>query len=255
MLKKKFLTTVLAASLLLSVLPAGASAADDGWEFTLSPYLWLVGIDGEVTLGRETFEPSVSFGDIWDNLDFALQGYFEASKGKFGLFLDPTYLNLSIDRTVAGVERELESTSWLVEFGGLYELWAGPMGEGREASFSLLGGGRYFSQDNEIKLGSGISLASDSESVVDPIIGARFTVDLHEKVPCLLRGDIGGFGVGSEAAWQIQALLGYRFTPSMTLWAGYRVLDIDVEEGDRDSRFFESKVTLSGPIVGFAFAF
>ena len=184
---------------------------------------------------------------------FGLQAYFEARKGKLGLFLDPTYMKLSSERTVGAVKTELDHKYWLIEFGALYEIWATEMGEGKRSSLDLFAGGRYNYLDSELSV-PGVFSVGDSSTTVDPIIGARFRADLHARVPLLLRGDVGGFGIGSEGAWQLLALLGYRVTPTITLWGGYRALDVDIEEGDRDARF-EVKTTTSGPIVGVAFQF
>jgi hypothetical protein len=156
---------------------------------------------------------------------------------------------------VGPAEAELEITNWLTEFGGLYEFARMPLGEGGERTLILdaFAGGRYNHLKNEIIVPN-IATVEDSSGTLDPFAGVRLNADLHRKVPLVLRGDIGGFGIGSEFAWQFLGILGYRFTPSMTLYGGYRVLDIDVEEGDRDDRL-EINTSLSGPIVGFAFGF
>jgi opacity protein-like surface antigen len=246
---KRILVTALAAALLCTATPGTAHAAEGEWEYTLVPYAWLAGIDGEVAVGRQTFEPSLSFGDIFENLDFGAMLHFQAKKGRLGLFIDPTYINLGSERTVGSVEAELDVTMWLVEFGALYELWADNAG----MSIDVLGGGRYLSLENEIEV-PGIAAVSDTKSGIDPLVGARFMADLTSSVPLLVRGDIGGFGVNTEFSWQLIALLGYRFSPTMTLWGGYRALDLDVEEGERDA-LFEAKVNLNGPILGLAFQF
>lgn len=50
-----------------------------------------------------------------------------------------------------------------------------------------------------------------SNSWVDPIIGARLSADLSTKVMVNLRGDIGGFGVGSDFTWNGSAFIGLSF--------------------------------------------
>ena len=44
-----------------------------------------------------------------------------------------------------------------------------------------------------------------SETWVDPIIVDRIKSNQAKKFVYQLRGDIGGFGIGSDFAWQIQA--------------------------------------------------
>jgi hypothetical protein len=59
-------------------------------------------------------------------------------------------------------------------------------------------------------------------------------------------GNLGGFGVGSDLAWNVQAFLGYRttlFGRETTFALGYRALSQDYDHND-----FEWDVTMHGPI-------
>ncbi|MDX2429596.1 MAG: hypothetical protein QNK35_01605, partial [Bacteroides sp.] len=68
------------------------------------------------------------------------------------------------------------------------------------------------------------------------------------------RGDVGGFGLGSDLTWQLQAYAGYRFTKVFQLTAGYRVLSTDYNNGgDSDKFFFNMKEF--GPVIRFGFNF
>lgn len=58
-----------------------------------------------------------------------------------------------------------------------------------------------------------------------------------------LRGDIGGFGAGSELAWYVNAFASRRLTDRLALTLGYRVWDFD-REGDEDILEFDA--TLAG---------
>jgi hypothetical protein len=49
-----------------------------------------------------------------------------------------------------------------------------------------------------------------NESWVEPLIGSRFTLDLADRWTLAAEANVGGFGVGSDFAWNAQALLGYR---------------------------------------------
>ena len=56
---------------------------------------------------------------------------------------------------------------------------------------------------------------------------------------------VGGFGVGSDLAYQILVGLLYPLSDSVQLGIGYRHLDLDYEDGD-----FAYDVATSGPIAG-----
>jgi opacity protein-like surface antigen len=98
--------------------------------------------------------------------------------------------------------------------------------------------------------------ARESQDWVDPIIGVRLTTGLTEKLSLRVRGDIGGFGIGSasDLVWNVVAVLGYQVSRRITLAAGYRILDVDYDKGS-GLRLFEYDVTTSGPVVGLAFRF
>jgi hypothetical protein len=74
----------------------------------------------------------------------------------------------------------------------------------------------------------------------------------------MLRGDFGGFGVGSEFSWS--ALAAYSFvvaaqdgvTYSGIL--GYRVLDVDYEQGSGRTKY-EYDVLQHGPVSGLTIGF
>lgn len=67
-----------------------------------------------------------------------------------------------------------------------------------------------------------------------------------------LRGDIGGFGVGSDLAWQVHGKAGYRFSELFGLDLAYRVISMDYEKGDPG---FVYDMRIFGPELGLVFHF
>jgi hypothetical protein len=105
-------------------------------------------------------------------------------------------------------------------------------------------------------IGGGTTARSKSltKTWVDPVIIARFRSNPAKKFIYQFRGDMGGFGVGSDFAWQIQAYAGYRFSKLFQLTGGYRVLSVDYNKGSSDNRFLYDMSTF-GPVVRFGFNF
>jgi hypothetical protein len=68
------------------------------------------------------------------------------------------------------------------------------------------------------------------------------------------RGDIGGFGVGSDFSWQIQANAGYRFSKLFQATIGYRVIGINYDKGEGMDRFVYD-VDTYGPVIHTGFNF
>jgi len=95
-----------------------------------------------------------------------------------------------------------------------------------------------------------------SSNWVDPLVGARMDLAFSEDLSLMLRGDIGGFGVGSgsDLAWQVVAGLDWQVNDHMTIGAGYRVVDVDYTDGSGADRTVID-LTFLGPYIGASFAF
>jgi hypothetical protein len=241
--------------------PSGKSK----WEFHVIPYFWLAGLDGDVAVKGIKSEVDFKFRDIWKNLDYGGEVHIEAWKGRWGVFLDPTYLKLSADGqginpTVGVIDADIDLKEWLIEFGGFYRFgrWTLGKDEGTVLSLDALGGGRYWYLKSKLNVNlplASFSLGVDkSKDWVDPFVGARLRADLTKNLSLVVRGDVGGFGVGSDFTWNTSAIFGYQFSKTISAWLGYRVLGVDYESGSGFSKF-KYDVIMHGPIVGLGFSF
>ena len=241
------------------------SSTQSSWEFHLIPYFWMAGLNGDTPFKGNDSKVDASFSDIWDNLDIGALVHFEAQKEKWGFFLDTNYLKLSADAyvndpNVGRVDASLKVKQWVIDFGGLYRFgrWSLGSTQDREMTLELLGGGRYWDLKTELDLNAPLAgLGANvkvSEDWIDPFIGLRLRADLTPKLSLSLRGDIGGFGVGSDFSWNASAIFGYSFSEMISLYFGYRTLGVDYEDGSGPDKFAYD-VTMSGPIVGLAFEF
>ena len=87
------LFTLLLAHLFLSPIGFGQTGTQDrsqdqdqdGWQFTVAPYLIFPWMDGKLAVRGREIDVDVSAGEIFDNLQFGAMGYLEAQKGKRGV--------------------------------------------------------------------------------------------------------------------------------------------------------------------------
>ncbi|MEE4282855.1 MAG: hypothetical protein V2I41_12995, partial [Pseudomonadales bacterium] len=93
-----------------------------------------------------------------------------------------------------------------------------------------------------------------SKSWVDPIVGMGYRGDLSDRLQLIATADIGGFGIASDLSWSATAMLRYHFSERFSMSGGYRILDIDYEEG-RGNRKFGYDVDTSGPAIALAWQF
>ena len=83
------------------------------------------------------------------------------------------------------------------------------------------------------------------------ILGLRFA-RAGERWSFHARADVGGFGLGSDFAWNASTEVGYRVATWARLFLGYRALDFDFADGSGSDRV-EYDVRLWGPLVGVSF--
>jgi hypothetical protein len=241
--------------------PQKASPAVSEWTFSVAPYLWAAGLEGDVGLfGREPVHLDMSFGDIFDNLRFGGMLGAEAHNGTWGLFGDLIYVKIdadaSITRTVGGVPATLaasvETSSLTATLMGEYRAIASDA-----ATLDLMAGARIWSVDNDIEAAlsaGGPPLAefsgSDGSVWVDPIIGVKGRYDITPSWFLTGWGMIGGFGAGSDLTWDALGAVGYQWNERLSLVAGYRALGVDYEDDG-----FVYDVVQHGPILGAVFRF
>ncbi|HEX2653078.1 MAG TPA: hypothetical protein VHN11_05450 [Xanthobacteraceae bacterium] len=63
----------------------------DGWRFSIAPYFWAAGINGDVGVRNVSTYFDVSFSDILQHLTFGGMLLSEARKDKLAFFLAPLY--------------------------------------------------------------------------------------------------------------------------------------------------------------------
>jgi hypothetical protein len=78
------------------------------------------------------------------------------------------------------------------------------------------------------------------------VVGARFRFKLNKGLFASVKGDAGGFGVGSELTYQIHAGIGKEFKKRYSMLFGYRYLFVDYRNGG-----FLYNVHMSGLQAGF----
>ncbi|MCK5255224.1 MAG: hypothetical protein KAQ81_04315 [Deltaproteobacteria bacterium] len=248
------------------------SSVSDQWKFTLIPYFWLPSADADATVAGVTQSVKLTFGDIIDNFDlFGLSGRFEAWKGKWGLILDLMYTDLDghfeNSDPIAKMnpllnELNVEIAQANVDFALSYHLCTLALREGYDSpalSINLIGGGRYVYLKQEVTPTIRSTLTpklGKSKDWVEPFIGAQVLLQLTEKLHCGVRGDFGGFGVGSASTktWNFAGAIGYRFSERYAIRLGYHIYDIDYSNGSGTDGFgLDGK--LDGPKLGIMYHF
>lgn len=74
--------------------------------------------------------------------------------------------------------------------------------------------------------------ASNDQWWVDPILGFRGQVNFTRWLYLHAQADVGGFGAGSQIAWNVMAGVGVNFTRNVFAEVGYRYMYVDYTNSD-----------------------
>jgi hypothetical protein len=220
------------------------------WHYDLEVYLWGCGLSGNVGPKDGTMQVQESFSGLASHLDMAFMAHFEASNGKWGIILDPYYVDLGDDATNgAGYPLHLDMKQFMTNLAGVYRLYQNP-----NTSFDLTFGIRYVELKTAITP-DGLPTQRQSIDWTDPIIGFKGDVKMSKVWSFGYRADVGGFGVGSRLTWSGIVHFDAAVSKSCSLSAGYIYYWVDYEKraGHDGQGAFIYDVAQAGPFLGVAF--
>lgn len=239
------LFTLTVALVILPMLSGVAAAAEsDEWQFRASVYAWLPSLEGETTFkGPDSPDGEVDIDKILDSIESAFMGGLAVEKGRWGLFSDYIYLDLSNTEknshsldfgpldipAEVGYKTTLGITGWVLNTAGTYAVV-----DNEWYSMKVLGGVRFLDLEEELEweLSSQIGNRPDNshsgnvkvkDNVLDAIIGVRGKVKFGQSnwsAPYYL--DVGT----GDTEYSVQSAIGinYAFT-SFDVGVSYRYLE------------------------------
>lgn len=233
--------------------PVAPVSASDDWEFKLSIYGPMVGLDGTTRVGGAILPVDIGFDDILEHLDGGVVLAGEARKGRWSLTGDFIWLKLStstLPTPTSYVGTAIEQTVASLSLG--YEIH-----EDDRWTVDFLVGGAYTGLDiaSDLTLAllppaSQSTLITGSEGWVDPFVGMRFRYRLGDQWRFFGRVDYGGWGVAADTYFQAMLGAGYQIDDSVGIFAAYRYLSVDYTNG-----LFAYDVDTEGPQLGLVFSF
>jgi hypothetical protein len=221
--------------------PAAGQVPSDKWDVTVAPYFMGAAMSGTTAVRGREVDVDVSASDIFSNLQFGAMGLVVARKGNWGFGADAIWMALGA--TVRNTNVDFNQGAFAVY--GLRRL-----GSAADVTFGM----RVNTLQGKLGFKTiGVDVSQD-KTWVDPLVGLTLRSPAEHRVRLRLYTEIGGFGAGSDLAWQTFPTVGIRLTDHLSLELGYRWLAMDYSTGEGNERFAYDVLT-QGPVGGLAFRF
>lgn len=238
-------------ALLFATVPARAQSVDKpGWKWIVAPYAWAVGFDTDLKRRESPAGGSsndTSFSDVVNKLDGAFQMHIEGQTNHWGVFADFTYLGLADEKEFRRFRTESDLDARLFEVAGVWS----PDNE-RYRGLDVFAGLRVIDVDMTVNFHPAnpsfeTTRSSAGKTFSDFMAGARYTWALSARWGLTLRGDASSGD--TEGTWNVSAVTNLQMKHGAWLF-GYRYMTVKLKTGDTDT-----KLTMSGPMVGYGFIF
>ena len=216
---------------------------DNEWHYAVVPYVWIVGLDGDVGVRRLTSSVDLKPWEVYKSLQFGVMGAVEARRNQYMLALDGIYAKLGDAKALAirGDTGGLDLTEHLtiLQPAGGYTIGDSTW------SVDFLLGMRYWnlSTSLDVNFPRLSNERSGTKQWLDATGGFRFHWMPIERFRVVAAGD--GGGGGSKDTWQAYGSLGYDVSTRWSASLAYRVLAVNY---DRDNFLFDTR--LKGFVVG-----
>lgn len=244
-------TSMAAAALAATMMMSCAAQAQDTGEWRQTFYLYGMGvqIEGDAQIGPISVPVDVSVSDMFDSLDFGAMAAYRIENGTWSYSLDVTYMDLGFSQTTeqgrASAELGTEQLTVMATVGHR-------VSPNMEALFSLA----YFDLSTDLTvrvLQQQVSASRDADWV-DPLFGLNYRLPFADKWTFDVRGDFGGFGIGSDLTLHGWVKLTRQNSDAFSWYFGYRYIGYDYETGTgRDFERYD--LSQHGPGIGLAYSF
>lgn len=254
-MKTTWITATLIGSFVCAVSAVPVAVADE-WRHTAFIYGMGAALDGDAHVGPLHVPVDLSISDVFDALEFGAMAAYRADDGTWSFTGDVTYMGLG--GTGRGPRRGLVKGDVDVDQTTVMATVGRRLTPGLEALVSLA----YVDLSTDVKVtttgpaGLVTANASAGADWVDPLLGLQYNVPIADAWRFNLRGDVGGFGIGSEFTYQVLTNLRWQANDKFGVAFGYRVIGFDYEDGRKDGPGYQRyDLVEQGPFVGMTIDF
>jgi outer membrane protein OmpA-like peptidoglycan-associated protein len=229
-----------------------ADPATEGFQMEITPYAWLQGVDGTLSVADRRGSFDQGFSDLVDNIDLGVSGLVVASFNRFVFFGQYDYADLGLNgddvsTTVAtSIDGDIEQNIGTVAVGWRF----GPFGR---STVDVLVGVRDLDLDTELRSAT-LTRQNDIEST-DTIVMLRPSFHISDRWRF---NPTFSYAVSGDADehYELQPQIQYQFSDNFAARFGYRRLHYETESGVPDTTSYRKfDGDFSGLILGVGWTF
>jgi len=251
MMKAGMLGTLVVAGVMAGAV--GFAAEPEGWKFEITPYAWLAGMEGDITVNGQKADFEKSASDLLDYVDLGASVRLGAEYNRFMIGALVDYFSLSTDQLDVEDRPQggsLDAKTLLLEGSAGYRVdgWS----EGQ--SFGLMVGVRSLQMETDLEV-YGHGTRSKDTDVNDAMFYVLPSLPVFpSKIDGLRFNPILGIGAGdSDLAYELFPQFQYQITDRMAARLGYRTVGWKFKGDNNEDN--ELNVSLSGLIAGLGVTF
>jgi hypothetical protein len=245
------------AVMMAAMLMAGSTvfaAEPEGWKFELTPYAWLAGVEGDVTINGQKTDFDKSFSDLVDYVELGGSLLGVAQYDRYLAWGQVDYFKTSTDALDVEDQPQggkIDVTMLLTEAALGYQIdgWA----EGQ--TFDLLVGVRNLHLETDLEIYGKGSRSRDND-ITDPMVLVRPSLPvLPSKIEGLRFNPTLGIGAGGDAdlVYELQPQFQYQITDTIAARLGYRTVGYKFKGDTNEDN--ELNLNFSGMIAGVGVTF
>lgn len=227
------ITVLVTAALLLS-LPAAAS----DWENGLGLYGTAASVTGTGTIRDLELDIDIDIDDIVDKLEMGGMVHYRGQSDKLVVVADAIFFGFG--EGGADLDMFVFDANVGYRFNKVVEGFVGLRYS--DVTLDLQASGPL--QDRR---------RTADKTFWDPIIGIRAHGPIGKRWSVMGQGDVGGFGVGTDLTWRVEANIGFEASRVVSIWFGYLALGEEFDAGPNERLGLD--LVYQGPQLGVFFRF
>lgn len=235
-----------------------------------TPYVWATSVKGDLTVDGLTAPLDINLSDLWDMLENGevrggFMGHLGFGRDNWTIFINGDIVSMDPSAEVRRATIETGMTMTLLELGGAIDLYNADESDPANSPLRLqmLGGARYYAVDAAAIVSlpniNPIVQIENGANWVDLFVGGQALAQVSPGTSVFVRGDVGGFGIGSSSlhSWNLATGISTAGICGSDLFLGYRLLDVDqsLSGGAGSPLGFGVDQLIHGPVMGLTFQF